>query len=329
VPVGVHRRAAILGHEHEVALVRAGARGVLDRHVGPRAGDDHLVAVEAAEQRVEHRVLPAAHPHLLDDVIAGLRLDTVGGRGTPRATDERAGVLDAVEERRVQLPEDEMLARLRATLKRRGRLSSAIINDTVGLPCTATYMEHFGTIRNAYRLIGYTTKRDCDWIDSGQHWADAVAKLVHQVDAAIEKTGKHLSVTGAADGLLVNGTVGISFRVARWWPGKEAHHSPRWAIQHRKHLPPGWVVAIRLAESNRAVLDYLLLPTSKLAGRMIKFTEKARDCYKARRFETSDALIRSIIGHVAPAGRSLAKSIPRSKPSRSRKPRSKIGRGPH
>jgi DNA invertase Pin-like site-specific DNA recombinase len=234
-----------------------------------------------------------------------------------------------IEERRVQLPEDEMLARLRATLKRRGRLSSAIINDTVGLPCTATYMEHFGTIRNAYRLIGYTTKRDCDWIDSGQHWADAVAKLVHQVDAAIEKTGKHLRVTGAADGLLVNGTVGISFRVARWWPGKEAHHSPRWAIQRRKHLPPGWVVAIRLAESNRAVLDYLLLPTSKLAGRMIKFTEKARDGYKARRFETSDALIRSIIGHVATAGRSSAKSVLRSKPSRSRKPRSKIGRAPH
>src|SRR5713226_6209272 len=31
-------------------------------------------------------------------------------------------------ERRVDLPEDEMLARLRATLKRRGRLTSTIIN---------------------------------------------------------------------------------------------------------------------------------------------------------------------------------------------------------
>src|SRR5713226_5073922 len=91
-----------------------------------------------------------------------------------------------IEERRVELPEDEMLARFRATLKRRGRLSGAIINETVGLPCTATYMEHFGTLRNAYRLIGYTTKRDCDWIDSGQLWADVVAKLAHQIAAAIK-----------------------------------------------------------------------------------------------------------------------------------------------
>ena len=45
VPLGVHRRAAILGHDHEIALVGAGARGVLDRHVGPGARvDDHVAA---------------------------------------------------------------------------------------------------------------------------------------------------------------------------------------------------------------------------------------------------------------------------------------------
>ncbi len=43
VPVGVHRRAAVLGHEHVVALVGAGARRVLDRHVRPGARDDHGV----------------------------------------------------------------------------------------------------------------------------------------------------------------------------------------------------------------------------------------------------------------------------------------------
>jgi DNA invertase Pin-like site-specific DNA recombinase len=203
-----------------------------------------------------------------------------------------------IEERRVELPEDEMLARLRATLKRRGRLSGAIINETVGLPCTATYMEHFGTLRNAYKLIGYTTKRDCDWIDSGQLWAEVVAKLAHQVAAAIGKAGEQLEINGTADCLLVNDKMGISFRVARWWPGKKPSHSPRWAIQRRKHLPTGWVVAIRLAESNKAVLDYLLLPTGQLTGSVTRFTEKARSSYKACRFKTADALIRSIIARI-------------------------------
>jgi hypothetical protein len=203
-----------------------------------------------------------------------------------------------IAERRVELPEDEMLARLRATLKQRGRLTGSIINETVGLPCTATYMEHFGTLRNAYKLIGYTSKRDCDWIDSGQFWAQVMAKLASQVAAAVERTGARADFIGAADCLLVNGKLGITFRIARWWPGKKPAHSPRWAIQRRKQLHDGWVVAIRLAESNKAVLDYLLLPTSELVDRMIKFTEKARSSHKACRFETIDALVRSIIERV-------------------------------
>jgi len=233
-----------------------------------------------------------------------------------------------IEERRVELPEDEMLARLRATQKRRGRLSGAIINETIGLPCTATYMDHFGTLRNAYRLIGYTTKRDCDWIDSGQLWAEAVAKLAHQIAVAIDKAGDHWNINDAGDCLLVNGNVGISFRVARCWPGKKIGHSPRWAIQRRKHLPAGWVVAIRLTQS-KAVLDYLLLPTSELVAPMIKFTEKARSRYKALRFETFDAVVRSIVGRVTRTGRAARTNRARpNRPPRSRRPkrRNKHGR---
>jgi len=190
-------------------------------------------------------------------------------------------------------------------------------------------MDHFGTLRNAYRLIGYTTKRDCDWIDSGQLWAAEVATLAHQLGAAIEKTGEQVNLNDAADCLLMNGNVGISFRVARWWPGKKARHSPRWAIQRRKYLPDGWIVAIRLAQSNKAVLDYLLLPTTELVGRMIKFTEEARGRYKARRFETAEALIRSIIAGTTKTNRASPTKSARSKrPLTASLSKSKNGRAP-
>ena len=234
-----------------------------------------------------------------------------------------------MEERRVELPEDEMLARLCATLKRRGRLSGAIINETVGLPCTATYMEHFGTLRNAYRLIGYTTKRNCDWIDSGQLWAVVIARLAHRVAAAIEKAGGRVNINEAADCLVMNDKVGLSFRVARWWPGKKASHSPRWAIQRRKYLPAGWVVAIRLAESNKVVLDYLLLPTSELVGHMIKFTEKALSRHKARRFETMDALVRSVITRTTNTNRASTKSARSKRPRTANRTKGKEGRAPN
>jgi hypothetical protein len=77
-----------------------------------------------------------------------------------------------IKERRVDLSEEEMLKRLRKTLMKEGKLSPAVIDATVGLPCVATYRKHFGSLREAYRLIGYASKRDCEYIESRQGWAD-------------------------------------------------------------------------------------------------------------------------------------------------------------
>jgi hypothetical protein len=41
-------------------------------------------------------------------------------------------------------------------------------------------------------------------------------------------------------------------------------------------MPAGWIVAIRLGERNKAILDYLLLTTTSSIGRLIRFSEKAR-----------------------------------------------------
>ena len=198
-----------------------------------------------------------------------------------------------IEERRVDLSEEEMLARLRRTLMKEGRLSPAIINKTVGLPCHHVYIAHFGSIRNAYRLIGYTSKRNCDYIDTRQVWADELAKLASQVTAKIEKIGGRIVANDSTDGLRVNGMVNIFFRVARWIPEEKEHYSPRWMIQ-RRHLPDGWIVAIRLGEHNNTILDYLLVPTTGTDRNTIRFTEKDRGRLGIDRFETSDALVRSL-----------------------------------
>ena len=69
-------------------------------------------------------------------------------------------------ERRVQIPEDQMLLRLRVTLNRKGKLNSSIINNTAGLPSVSSYTKHFGTLRKVYSLLGYLPSRNCDWIDT-------------------------------------------------------------------------------------------------------------------------------------------------------------------
>ena len=214
-----------------------------------------------------------------------------------------------IEERRVDLSEQDMLARLRRTLMKEGRLSPAIINKTVGLPCHNVYIAHFGSIRNAYRLIGHTSKRNCDYIDTRHIWADELAKLASRVTAMIEKIGGRIVPSDSTEGLHVNGTVSIFFRVARWVAGEKERYARRWMIQRRR-LPDGLIVVIRLGERNQSILDYLLVPTTGTDRDTIRFTEKDRGRLGVDRFETSDALVRSVSRRVTKPSR-----VPPTKPA--------------
>jgi DNA invertase Pin-like site-specific DNA recombinase len=232
-----------------------------------------------------------------------------------------------IEERRVDLPEEEMLARLRRTLTKEGRLSPAIINKTIGLPCHHVYIAHFGSIRNAYRLIGYTSQRNCDYIDTRQVWADLLAELASQVTARIEKIGGRIVPSDSTEGLHVNGMVNIFFRVARWIPGEKEHYSPRWMIQ-RGRLPDGWIVALRLGDRNNSILDYLLVPTTGADRNTIRFSEKDRVRLGINLFETSDALVRSVSRRVTRLSRvSPTKPSRPNKQSRSNRSKRVTGHG--
>jgi hypothetical protein len=71
---------------------------------------------------------------------------------------------------------------------------------------------------------------------------------------------------------------------------------------------------IRLAEHNKAVLDYLLLPTTGTITRLIRFTEPARVRRGIERFETAAALVRAVSRRVTKPSRASP-----TKPARQKK----------
>lgn len=200
-----------------------------------------------------------------------------------------------IEERRVDLSEEEMLVRLRKTLLKEGRLTPTIINRTPGLPCSATCRTHFGNFRNLYRLLGYTPKRNYEFLDARPVWSELRSKLVKQAAAAIEAAGGRISSGGSSQCLRVNGMACLSIRAARWTPGQKPTHAPFWSIEREACLPNGWIAAIRLTEHNRAVLDYVLLPTDGKMKRTIRFSEKSRARRGITRFKTANGLVQAII----------------------------------
>ncbi|MBB4379988.1 recombinase family protein [Bradyrhizobium sp. SBR1B] len=227
-----------------------------------------------------------------------------------------------IEERRVDLTEEEMLARLRKTLLKEGRLSSAIIASTVGLPCASTLQNHFGGMMNVYRLIGYTPKRNFEFLGSRPQWAEEKAKLGSLVAMAIRKAGGQTASRDGTGSLRVNGSINISIRVALWCGRQD--RAPYWCIKRGTSLPRGWIAAPRMDEHNKSVLDYVLLPTDGKVKRTMTFSERARIRRGIPRFETADDLARAIVGRVVGTARSSP--APHDKRSRPKKAKSKKAR---
>lgn len=224
-----------------------------------------------------------------------------------------------IGERRVDLTEEQMLFRLRRILLKEGRLSVDIIDRTPGLPCTATCQTHFGSMRNLYRLLGFTPKRSYEFLESRPLWSQQKASLTSRIGAAIRKAGGRTSTGGWTDSLRVNGHTCVSVRAARWTPGKLPGHSPHWCVQCDAHVPAGWIAAIRLSEHNKSVLDYVLLATDGKVKRTIRFSEAARNHRSISCFKTPDALVRAITRRLTTKSRA-SQATPAS-PSRQQKPK--------
>lgn len=73
----------------------------------------------------------------------------------------------------------------------------------------------------------------------------------------------------------MNGLVNIYFRIAQLEHPEFEHYAPCWLIQ-RRHLPDGWIVAIRLRDRSKTLLDYVLVPTTGTDRDTIRFSEKRR-----------------------------------------------------
>ncbi|MGY2906978.1 recombinase family protein [Bradyrhizobium sp. URHC0002] len=199
-------------------------------------------------------------------------------------------------ERRIQIPEDQMLLRLRTTLHRKGKLSWAIINNTPGLPSAGTYAEHFGSLRKVYALLGYDTSRHCDWIDPRVFWPDVLAKHATQLAEALKMEPRIKQVVEQRRAsLMVNGKFKITFLAARRLPKRGPNESPHWRA-YRGETSAGVLVVLRLNELNKAIKDYLVIPASwgTGTGGWVTLSDITLAREKAMHLDSLDEVIREI-----------------------------------
>ena len=194
------------------------------------------------------------------------------------------------------LSDDELLSRLKTLLQKEGRLSQAIMNRTLGVPSVNVYDERFGSMRNAYRLIGYKLAWDTDWIERKSEFSALLQNNAADLICRLEGAGAVAKFEPKKDVLRINKRFVFSLRLARSWRAPD--RKLIWTINRRTVLPRGYIVAIRLDEGNNSILDYFLLPTKAMTTSKIRFMDAGLQRFDGCRFGSTAQLTKAIIHRI-------------------------------
>jgi DNA invertase Pin-like site-specific DNA recombinase len=121
--------------------------------------------------------------------------------------------------------DDQLLYRLRAVWKQKGRLNTAILEGIDGVPAPSLYAHRFGSLREAFRRVGYTnTERSFAYIDSRQRLAAKLLEHSSVIATGIRALGAAAVFDASTDVMTVDGRLAISLRMARYYTAP--HHAP-------------------------------------------------------------------------------------------------------
>ena len=206
---------------------------------------------------------------------------------------------EMLKEGQGRLSNELLLKKLREKLAANGRLSASILTATEDMPSPALYAHRFGSLREAFRRVGYVDpERSYDYADARK---ESEAELLRQVETLlthIRARGVTAVFDAESDLMTVAGKLTLSVRIARYYAGRV--HAPCWLVHRRVIEPAGIILALRLdKETNREVKDYFLLPLSEMAKHVIALTVTSRSRFAAYRCPTMNDVLQAIIEKVA------------------------------
>ena len=195
-----------------------------------------------------------------------------------------------IERREPRFSDERMLLQLSDLLRQQGRLTRDLIDNTEGMPCSRTYVVHFGSLRRAYERVGFMFARDDAGTEILRRLRGLQRELVSEIAAKIEHHGGRIEPFGNPNLLLVNQEITIAIVPLRCL--RSRYGRLRWYVRFNSKPTPDVTVAARLAQDNKSILDYFLLPAAAAHRKhLVLWPNNARDldCY---RFENLDPLTR-------------------------------------
>lgn len=191
-----------------------------------------------------------------------------------------------IRTRSYRMSDDEMLGALKRLRESTGLLSGLIIDEAEGLPSSSAYRTRFGSLLQAYHLVGYTPRRDYRYVEINRGLRALHPDVLSHILDELHAVGCHLHSDPETELISVNSELTISVVIAR------CHRTPggsyRWWLRFDTGLQPDVTIAIRMDAANKFPLDYYLLPRIDIATEKLKIAEENGLALDGYRFENLD-----------------------------------------
>jgi hypothetical protein len=204
-----------------------------------------------------------------------------------------------LKEQYVRLSDEQLLKKLREALAVNGKLSVSIMAAMDGMPSAALYAYRFGSLREAFRRVGYVnSERDFDYLDARQQSDAELTRQSSVLTTRIRALGASAAFDEDTKVMTIDRRLAVSLRMARYYTAPR--HAPAWLVHRRSVEPAGLTLALRLdRETNREVTDYFPLPLDEMAKSVVALTATCRSRFAAFRCPTLDDVLRAVMTKVA------------------------------
>ncbi len=194
-----------------------------------------------------------------------------------------------IQQRSRHFTDEELLSRLSSLLADKGWLSGLVIDEIEDMPSSSTFRHRFGSLVRAYQLVGYAPSRDYRYIETNRILRALHFDVVAQVVANITEAGGTVRRDPVSDLLNINEEFTASMVIARCHMTNAG--GSRWKVRFDSGLRPSITIVARMAEDNRIIRDYYLLPWLDFGSSAnLRLGPENGILFDAYRFDTLDAL---------------------------------------
>lgn len=307
------RVVLVKGPDKEVAVIRDIYRQFVEEGISERELAEQLNAAGIVAENGRRWTRGIVHQILINEKYVGnnvwnrvsFKLKKKRVRNPPEMWVRSEGVFPALVDRTLfdaaqsiirdrcqRLSDDEMLEALAKLRERTGLLSGIVIDEAEGLPSSSSYRSRFGSLLRAYRLVGYTPRRDYRYIEVNRRLRALHPDAIQSVLNDLRSRGCVVQVDAEADLVHVNSEITISVVIVRCFLTQGG--ALRWKLRFDTGLQPDVTIVVRMDASNREPLDYYVLPRIDIASAELKLSDDNGLALDGYRFDSLDPFLDSL-----------------------------------